>query len=326
VIFTTAEEDAKRRDFTINGMFFDPIAEQVIDYVGGQADLKTRVVRAIGEPNHRFEEDHLRLLRAVRFAARFDLTIEPATATAIRAHAEHLKRISPERIAEELRLMLGAPSRQRAWPLLWELGLVDVVFRHLGTETQAALASNRSIVIALSSGEPMGLGEPLAAAVLCYQWQRSGGRDIREFLGRKAAGAAAHAMRQALKISNEESDELAGIVEWIGKLLAGPPKLALKKRFLSMLHAPSAMEVMEAIATIGEHASVIWPLWEELTQLQTTEYNPQPLITGDDLTSSGLKPGPTFKRVLDAAYDAQLEGQVQTKAQALALALSLSAQ
>src|SRR5205814_543559 len=96
VRFTTAEEDAKRRDFTINGMFFDPIEDRVIDYVGGQEDLKNKVLRAIGEPNHRFEEDHLRLLRAVRFAARFGLTIEPATAEAIKRHAEQLKRISPE--------------------------------------------------------------------------------------------------------------------------------------------------------------------------------------------------------------------------------------
>src|SRR4029077_16385551 len=90
VKFTTAEEDARRRDFTINGLFQDPIESKVIDYVGGQEDLKNRVLRAIGTPEHRFEEDHLRLLRAVRFAARFQLTIEPATAAAIRAHAPQL--------------------------------------------------------------------------------------------------------------------------------------------------------------------------------------------------------------------------------------------
>src|SRR5438132_61390 len=108
VVFTTAEEDAKRRDFTINGLFMDPLdGDKVIDYVGGQEDLRSRTLRAIGEPNHRFEEDHLRLLRAVRFAARFDMTIEATTAQAIARHADHLKRISPERIAEELRMMLG---------------------------------------------------------------------------------------------------------------------------------------------------------------------------------------------------------------------------
>src|SRR5437763_2390306 len=112
VVFTTAEEDAKRRDFTINGLFMDPLdGDRVIDFVGGQEDLKNKVLRAIGEPNHRFEEDHLRLLRAVRFAARFGLQVDAATADAIQSHAAQLKRISPERICEELRLMLGAPSR-----------------------------------------------------------------------------------------------------------------------------------------------------------------------------------------------------------------------
>src|SRR5204862_6613364 len=123
--------DAQRRDFTINGLFFDPIENKVIDYVGGQDDLRARVLRAIGEPNYRFEEDHLRLLRAVRFAARFGLTIEPNTADAIARHAEQLQRISPERIAEELRLMLPPPTRLLAWKMLWYFRLMQVIFRML---------------------------------------------------------------------------------------------------------------------------------------------------------------------------------------------------
>src|SRR5205814_8273357 len=102
VRFSSAEEDAQRRDFTINGLFLDPIDDRVIDFVGGQEDLKARILRAIGEPNHRFEEDHLRLLRAVRFDSRFSLTIHPTTADAIASHAPSLTRISPERVGEEL--------------------------------------------------------------------------------------------------------------------------------------------------------------------------------------------------------------------------------
>lgn len=211
VVFTTAEEDAKRRDFTINGLFYDPIEDRVIDYVGGQADLRNKILRAIGNPEERFEEDHLRLLRAVRFAARFGLQIEPATAAAIARHAEHLKRISPERIADELRLMLGDPTRTRAWPLLWQFALVDVIFRHLPTQTADALKPEQSVLMRLSPDEPMGLGEPLAAAILCYRWQRSGGRDLREFLGRQPAIEAANAMRLALRISNDEAEEFPEI-------------------------------------------------------------------------------------------------------------------
>src|SRR5882724_7855964 len=106
VRFTTAEEDARRRDFTINGLFLDPVGGQVIDYVRGQDDLRAGVIRAIGNATERFEEDSLRLLRAVRFAARLGFEIEPGTAAAIKAHAPQLKRISPERIADELRVML----------------------------------------------------------------------------------------------------------------------------------------------------------------------------------------------------------------------------
>src|SRR5436190_8701533 len=128
VRFTSAEEDAKRRDFTINGLFLDPIDDRVIDYVGGQDDLSAKILRAIGEPNHRFEEDHLRLLRAVRFASRFGLIIHPTTADAIASHAPSLTRISPERVGEGLRLMLTPITRVAARDLLWQFKLIEVIF------------------------------------------------------------------------------------------------------------------------------------------------------------------------------------------------------
>src|SRR5277367_3587141 len=125
VKFTTAEEDAQRRDFTINGLFLDPIENRVIDYVGGQADLSAKILRAIGNPDQRFAEDHLRFLRAVRFAARFALQIDPATTAAISAHAHQLPRISPERLADELRRMLIPATKNIAWKLLWQFDLLD---------------------------------------------------------------------------------------------------------------------------------------------------------------------------------------------------------
>jgi tRNA nucleotidyltransferase/poly(A) polymerase len=326
VTFSTAEEDAKRRDFTINGMFFDPVEERVIDYVGGEADVKAGVLRAIGEPNHRFEEDHLRLLRAVRFASRFGMTIEPVTAAAIAAHAEHLKRISPERIADELRMMLGAPTRTAAWSMLWEFRLVDVIFRHLHGPATAGLVPERSLIMKLSPGEALSFGEVLAAATTCYRWQLAPERDIVELFSRPEVAATTRAMRQALKISNEEAEELSSILEWIGRLLATTPTLATKKRFLGQAHYPAAMEVMEALASVGHHASRIWPLWNELTLLQATECSPPPLVTGDDLTAAGLAPGPLFKRVLDAVYDAQLEDRVRTKDEAMKMAMDLAGQ
>ncbi len=127
VVFSTAEADAQRRDFTINGMFFDPLKGELIDYVGGAADLQARLLRAIGVPEKRFEEDKLRLLRAVRIAARFELSLEAATETAIRSAAASLPVVSAERIAKELRQMLVHPRRVRAMDLLLDLGLMEVV-------------------------------------------------------------------------------------------------------------------------------------------------------------------------------------------------------
>src|SRR5258706_159236 len=128
VEFTDAREDALRRDFTINGLFLNPITDEVVDYVGGRADIEARLVRAIGEPSHRFAEDHLRLLRAVRFAARMDFQIEPATWHAMREHAAQIARISPERIREELEAILSASSRRRGFTILCDSDLMQYLW------------------------------------------------------------------------------------------------------------------------------------------------------------------------------------------------------
>ena len=311
VVFTTAEEDSKRRDFTINGMFYDPIEEKVIDYVGGQEDLKDRLLRAIGEPNQRFEEDHLRLLRAVRFAARFGLAIEPATADAVRAHAEHLKRISPERVAEELRLMLLGAHRIAAVRMLRAFGLDRVALRFLGTIGQPV-----GIFESLP-GEYCSFGVALAALVL----DARGGGPLRK----DEVRAASRALRQALKISNDESDELEAALSFSHLLNDPPPSVAQMKRFLAGRSA-GARELMTAMERCGILRQRIAVVSGRLAELSHRGDNaPPPLITGDDLTVAGLTPGPLFKRVLDAVYDAQLEDQVKTKEEALALAMKLAA-
>ena len=127
VVFTSAREDALRRDFTINGMFFDPLENQVIDYVEGQKDLEARVLRAIGEPAERFAEDKLRLLRAVRFATHYELSFDLATASALRAMANQISVVSAERIAEELRRLLVDPHRQRGMELFMDMGLAQAI-------------------------------------------------------------------------------------------------------------------------------------------------------------------------------------------------------
>ncbi len=324
VRFTTAGEDARRRDFTINGLFLDPLDnDRVLDFVGGRADVEARVIRAIGDPERRFEEDHLRMLRAVRFAARLGFAIEPVTAEAIRRRATQLRRISPERVADELRLMLTpGGTRGAAWRHLWGLGLIGEIMRPLPEDGRQPLGEERSLFLAVDPIAPKSFGLSIATAVLCFRWQHRGTCDIRAFLEPAEAHRSIQAMRQALRISNEEAAEMNEVLISVGPLLADtPPSLAMKKRFLSRLYSPGAINLLEAIASIGLHADRIRPLYVELMGLQATEVAPAPLLTGDDLTAAGLRPGPAFKRVLDEVYDAQLEGRVATKADAVQLGL-----
>jgi poly(A) polymerase len=321
VRFTRAEEDAQRRDFTINGLFLDPITDRVVDFVGGRADVKARLIRAIGDPRQRFAEDHLRLLRAVRFAARLSFEIEPATAAAIRAEAPQLKRITPERIAEELRLMLPPTTRVAAWELLWELALVGQVFRHLGAAPGEMPAAERSIFRNLAPGEPVSFGLSLAGAVLCFQHALAPQEDVRRLLVKSAVQRTVRMLRPGLRLSNAELDEVDGSLMNIATVLEhAPPRLSRRKRFLATTTAANSMRLMEAMAAAGWHRDLIASRLEELRPLVGTEVAPAPLLVGDDLTALGWAPGPTFKRVLEAVYDAQLEGEIATKEGAILMA------
>jgi len=331
VRFTTAEEDAQRRDFTINGLFFDPIESRLIDYVGGREDLAARRLRAIGAAQKRFEEDHLRLLRAVRFAARFDLEIDAATAAAIREAAPQLKAISPERIAAELRLMLTPVTRGRAWELLWDLKLGGVIFRMVALrdekekdphpsplpEYRERGKEERSIFPAVSSGEAIEFGLALAAAVV----EVLESPDRRELFEKAEVRRLVNAMRKTLKISNEESDAMDGTLAGLAPLLADEaPRLAVKKRFLARPTANLSRRLILALAKTGAMADRIAALEDEFKQLEKAEFAPLPLITGEDLTAAHFMPGPQFKRILDSVYDAQLEGRISSRDQAMDLA------
>ena len=325
VTFATAEEDAKRRDFTINGLFFDPLDGRVIDYVGGQNDLKNKVLRAIGDPGQRFAEDHLRLLRAVRFAARFGFAIDPLTADAIGRHADRLKQISPERIADELRRMLSPPTRAAAWEMLWRFSLLQVVFRHLPEKPagpEATLSDTGPLFPRLAPGVVVPFPLALAALALCY---RSAGAPLNRsmLLERPEARRSVQACRTALRISNEEAEVMEGVLHLSPLLLVDPPSVATMKRFLAAPTSHWARVLLDALLQAdARQARIAW-LRDQFARLEAGDVAPKPLITGDDLKSAGLSPGPAFKRVLDEVYDAQLEGRVVTKEQALEMGLGL---
>ncbi|HEY1629488.1 MAG TPA: 16S rRNA (guanine(966)-N(2))-methyltransferase RsmD [Tepidisphaeraceae bacterium] len=323
VHFTNAEQDAKRRDFTINGIFLDPIENRVIDFVGGHDDLKAKRLRAIGEPDHRFEEDHLRLLRAVRFAARFDLSIESATAAAITKHAPHLKRISPERIADELRRMLTPITRISAWKLLGEFGLLQVIFRGL-PEKSIWPPNIPPLFPAVAPQQPIAFSLALATICLCYRRSTEPKSLIDSLLGTQEIHRCVQACRTMLKISNEESDAMSATMNLLALLGDEPPGVATLKRFLAKPTSPLAKDLLEAIRSIGEHESRIGWLMEQFAILQAGEVAPQPFVSGDDLTAAGLKPGKMFKRILDEVYDAQLEARIDSKEQAMEMAMRIA--
>jgi poly(A) polymerase len=330
VRFTTAEEDARRRDFTINGLFLDPLENRVIDYVRGQLDLRDRLIRAIGNPDERFEEDHLRMLRAVRFAARFGFDTEEATDAAIRRHAPRLARISPERVGEELRLMLTPPSRYHAWDQLMDTGLASTIFRFIRRRPDEEDFRRPAgyLVEFTCPGEPIPLGAALAAAVVEHRAAAlDEGTDLRFLFERATVADMVQALRRSAKLTNEESDQMQGTLDGLAPLLADePPTVAAMKRFLARPTARYSRGLLHAMGPPGfVPRDRVRFLDERLAELETTDSAPPPLITGDDLTASGLNPGPLFKRVLDQVYDAQLEGRVTTKEDALRMALAIAA-
>ncbi len=322
VHFSSPEADAQRRDFTINGLFYDPLQDEVIDFVGGRADLEARVLRAIGNPHERFREDKLRLMRGVRMAARFGLSIEPVTLAAMHAMAEQINVVSAERIADELKKMLALPGRAIAMDLLMDVGLIKAVLPELVAERTSADDSNgvawqRALRILGSlpaqSSFPLGLACLLLVAFSPGIQAKSG----------KEKQAAAHAGQicRRLKLSVADRER----VEW---LVANQHRLceatslrasALKR----MLCQPGIRELLELhrAEAVAENKSPdqVQFCESKLAEWGEAELNPPMLVTGNDIEALGLRPGPEFKRLLDRVRDAQLDGIVKTREASLEL-------
>jgi hypothetical protein len=301
VSFSDAEHDARRRDFTINGLFEDPLTDKVIDYVGGRADLEAGLIRAIGDPQDRLREDALRMLRAVRFAARFEFAIEGATGDAIRAAAGDLRGVSRERIGQELKWMLGHPNRALA---AWEL-------EYLGLD--GAVLQEPCLTAAPRRLGRLPADAPYATALAAWLLDRND--EPQDQIGQARRWAA------ALLLSNADRDALYRCLE-IHQILTGPwPKLGVagQKRLAGRPEFEQALGVLMA----GD-AQAFVDVRRQVEALARTQIAPPPLISGEDLIGLGLTPGPMFKKVLDAVYDAQLEGSLEDKAEALRLARAIA--
>ena len=300
VTFSSAEEDASRRDFTINGLFYDPIQEAVIDFVGGQKDLSEGVIRAIGEPRHRFAEDKLRLLRAVRFSATFDFRLEADTLAAVRQMAGEITVVSPERIAMEMHRMLVDPRRGEAIRLVLDAGLAPAVLPEIVPDNEAA---RRRLDHALAVLERVAKPEfPLALGALLHEL---------------VDPAGARRVCNRWRLSNKETDRVAWLVEHHAAL-GGARSMAW-----SVLQPLLIAEGIEDLLALSEAASPVGcdevaycrPLLEQPREV----LDPPPLITGDDLLAHGVSSGPQYRILLGRARAAQLDEQIHTKQEALAL-------
>jgi poly(A) polymerase len=330
VVFSSAREDALRRDFTVNGMFFDPLTGTLHDYVGGRADLEAKVLRAIGDPSQRFTEDKLRMLRAVRVATRFEFTIEPATAAAIEKMATQIVVVSPERIADELRKTLALRRRSRGMQLFMDLGLAAPVIPELlpmrglpqgSPEAPSGDLWDHVLRVLELLGEAPSFSLGLAALLHDVGKPRTVGRtpDRYTFYGHEHVGkrlAGEIALR--LKLSNEERERAEWLVEK-HQILCDVRQMRTSKLKVLLIH-PGIRELLDlhradALASDRgvEHVEYCEQL---LRDWSADDLNPPPLLTGHDLARSGLQPGPQFKRLLEAVREAQLEGTVKTPKEA----------
>ena len=340
---TSAEEDVKRRDFTINGLLMDPeklatsgsvvSRSVVIDFVGGVADIEAGVVRAIGDPNERFEEDHLRMLRGVRFAARFGFDLEAGTKLSMRRLAKKIAVVSRERVGDELTRMLTEGHARRAFELLDETGLLPEVLpevtRMKGVEQPAQYHPEGDVwvhTLGLLAQLQAGCGETLAWGALLHDvgkpptFRRA--PDRIRFDGHVEVGVAIAAdILRRFRFSNEETRQILALVDNHMRFAdAERMKVSTLKRFfrLDRFEEHLALHRMDCVAGSGnlDHWHFVRDRWQATPE---EAVRPQPLIAGRELIAAGYAPGPTFKQMLRAVEDAQLEGTIATAEEALQL-------
>ncbi len=311
VRFSTPEEDAARRDFTVNALFLDPADTsagphgRVIDFVGGLADLERKVLRAVGDPDARLAEDHLRALRAVRLSAKLSFTIDDATRAAITRHARDLAGVSRERIGDEIRAMMAHATRAGAVTTLAELGLDAPVLGETSRTTPPHILARLR--------PEAGFGVCLAA------WALDRGLEV----GTTDSQLLVTRWRSALCLSNDERASLSNILQTIPTIERKWDSLgvAARKRLASTDAFSDAHDLV-----FVRNTSLAGRVSEDVASLRATAsgLSPDPLVSGDDLIGLGLPPGPGFKVLLEALYDAQLEERIVSRDDGLRLALELA--
>ena len=332
VSFSDAKNDALRRDFTINGLFYDPITQTVSDFVGGKVDLDAKVIRAIGNPAHRFAEDKLRLLRAVRFAATLGFEIETSTWAAVCKDAPNLAEVSAERIREEFTKIMLSPGRVRGFDLLDQSGLMRVIVPEIealkGCEQPPQFHPEGDVWIhtrLMLSMLPQEVSLPLVLAVLFHDIAKpatfsydEAAKRIR-FSGHEKLGAqmTEHILTR-LRYPRKTIDET---VEAVANHMAFKDvqhmRVARLKRFLARptIADELALHKVDCQSSNGDLSNYEF-LKRKMDEFSHEPLIPPPLLSGNDLMRLGYQPGPNFKSILEAVQSAQLEGALKTPAEA----------
>jgi poly(A) polymerase len=327
------QEDVQRRDFTINGLLMRHDSGDVLDYVGGQVDLQAKTIRAIGEPDRRFTEDKLRMMRAVRFAARFGFEIEAETFRAIRRHVAEIHQVSPERLREELAKMLTEGAARQAFELLDETWLLQQVLPEIaamkGVGQPPQFHPEGDVWIhtrMMLEGLPKSASPTLAWGVLLHDvgkpptFQSAGetGDRIRFNNHVQVGVRMAEAICKRLRFSNEDTEQILALVDNHMKFGAVEEmRASTLKKFVRLPHFEEHL-ALHRLDCLSSHRNLdsydFVRRFLEVTPPE--EVRPQRLLTGDDLQEMGFRPSPLFSEILQALEDAQLEGQIQTREEA----------
>jgi poly(A) polymerase len=337
------QDDVQRRDFTINGMLLDPETMEVLDFVGGQDDLRARVIRAIGDPATRFHEDKLRMVRAVRFAARFDYEIEPKTREAIQRLAPEILQVSMERLRDELTKILSEGAARRGFELLDQSGLLTYLLPEIakmkGVEQPPQFHPEGDVwvhTLMMIAGLPAGSSPTLAWGVLLHDVGKpptftppSGPNGRIRFDRHVEVGLKmTEEICRRFRFSNENTGQILALVENHMRFKDVPKmKPATLKRFVRLEKFDEHLE-LHRLDSLSSHGKLDNHDFARrfLEQTPAEQVRPARLLTGDDLIALGLKPGPKFKAILYSVEEAQLDGTIQTHEDALSLAKQLVGQ
>lgn len=329
--------DVQRRDFTINGLMLDPENQEVLDWVAGREDLERRIIRTIGDPYQRFAEDKLRLLRGVRFAARFGYAMEEKTFQAIRDLASEIHQVSRERIRDEILKMLTEGQARRAFELLDQTGLLEQVLPEIkkmqGVQQPPQFHPEGDVwvhTLMLLEGLPANVSKTLALGALLHDVGKPPtfrvADRIRFDQHAEVGTRMAEEICRRLRLSNDETEQVCALVAnhmRFGNIMR--MKESTLKRFLRLPHFAEHLE-LHRLDCLGSHRDLALYNFaqEKLHTLPAEQIRPVPLLTGNDLIAAGYAPGPAFKKMLTAVEDAQLEGAIHNKDEALARVKTLN--